>query len=93
MFHCGDELVGRDEPIPVTCDCGTECCFKCLEEPHWPLNCAQLKLYNQRLVKDGKFRIAQHVSAVFTFSDLLDSTTITNQLWQCDDALISLLFL
>lgn len=37
----------------TTCDCGTEMCFDCLRDAHWPLSCDQYVAYLITLRKNG----------------------------------------
>ncbi|XP_067945237.1 uncharacterized protein [Watersipora subatra] len=52
VLRCDAELSANDEPITASCKCGTECCFRCLKEPHWPLTCDQLTKYHALLQSD-----------------------------------------
>lgn len=42
------------EPVEAQCMCGTHCCMRCQQEPHWPLSCKDYQLYKQHLLKAGK---------------------------------------
>ncbi|XP_033757952.1 uncharacterized protein LOC117340295 [Pecten maximus] len=40
----------------VTCDCGTQMCFDCLQPAHWPLPCDQYTSYAAQLRENGDDR-------------------------------------
>ncbi|XP_060069176.1 uncharacterized protein LOC132549276 [Ylistrum balloti] len=52
----------------VTCECGTEFCFDCLQSVHWPLSCRDHDKYLEKLKEHGHIERANSPEEVFTFT-------------------------
>ncbi|KAH9507284.1 hypothetical protein Btru_056825 [Bulinus truncatus] len=39
----------RRTPVIVTCECGSQVCFRCLSSPHWPAPCGGAEKYHKQL--------------------------------------------
>ena len=51
---CGRVLKVRSVEVQaISCQCGKKICFKCLNEIHWPADCASAAAYRQKLVDNG----------------------------------------
>ncbi|XP_067685300.1 uncharacterized protein [Haliotis asinina] len=53
--QCGRAIVAEGPPIrnriiPVVCSCGTDLCFTCMKNAHWPATCAQAKAFREKVI-------------------------------------------
>ncbi|XP_046371810.2 uncharacterized protein LOC124145899 [Haliotis rufescens] len=53
--QCGRAILAeglpiRNRSIPVVCSCGTDLCFACMKNAHWPATCAQAKQFREKVI-------------------------------------------
>ncbi|XP_046371766.2 uncharacterized protein LOC124145857 [Haliotis rufescens] len=53
--QCGRAILAeglpiRNRSIPIVCSCGTDLCFACMKNAHWPATCAQAKQFREKVI-------------------------------------------
>ncbi|XP_071115799.1 uncharacterized protein [Haliotis cracherodii] len=77
--QCGRAILAEGPPIrnrsiPVVCSCGTDLCFACMKNAHWPATCAQAKQFRKKVIA-----LKDYINlAKDTFLDLFPNAVFVN---------------
>ncbi|XP_046561182.1 uncharacterized protein LOC124270192 [Haliotis rubra] len=74
--HCGRAILAEGPPIksriiPVVCSCGTDLCFTCMKNAHWPATCAQAKAFREKVIALKDYVILAKDTFLDLFPDAL----------------------
>lgn len=53
------QLPDHDEVMDITCVCQNHFCFSCREEAHWPATCRMYRVFKEKMVELGDWKLHQ----------------------------------